>query len=127
MSSARVHSTDTGAPARREQHERHRHDRRSGNADRGWLGGHRAGRLSGADLTILRERVGEVLDAFHSALTALHTQSEHDYSAATPSMTVVSSLASGSDSLVASEALARGFALHSPLPFARDEYRIDSA
>lgn len=89
--------------------------------------GHRAGGLPAADLQQLRTRVREALVALRDAAAGVLAREGHDYAPAAPAMTLVSSLASGSDSLVADEARALGYALHAPLPFAREEYRADFA
>ena len=73
--------------------------------------GHRIDLLSAEDVPHLRRTVRSVLIGFARSLTG--------------PLTLVSSLAEGADQLVAEEALAVGYQLVSPLPFARDLYEQD--
>jgi hypothetical protein len=73
--------------------------------------GHRIDLLPAEDIPQLRRTVRTVLISFASSLTG--------------PLTLVSSLAEGADQLVAEEALAVGYRLVSPLPFARDLYEQD--
>jgi len=75
--------------------------------------GHRVDLLPAEDVPQLRRTVRNVLDGLARASTG--------------PLTLVSSLAEGADQLVAEEALAAGYQLVSPLPFARDLYERDFA
>lgn len=87
--------------------------------------GHRAPRLEDADFSALRSRIRAVLAALGEAAHVVHARPGQDYSPEGPVLTIVSSLASGSDCIVAAEAVAMGYTLQAPLPFARAEYRRD--
>ncbi len=83
------------------------------------VAGHRNIETSGGRAAVLRDRVSAVLAyLWQTAVDAAPTGSA-------PHLVVISPLAEGADRLVAHAALANGFPLHCPLPFARDEYERD--
>src|SRR6266511_4663437 len=86
--------------------------------------GHRPNHLAGADESVLRLRVREVLEAISRTAHEAHAAGDA-YLPEPPILRVISPLAEGSDRLIAQEALALGFELESPLPFARDAYERD--
>lgn len=87
--------------------------------------GHRAGGLTGADGAALRERIRSLLQLIRREVEAQHRRLEPHFAPAPPRLTLVSSLATGSDALAAAEALQLGYELAAPLPFPRDEYARD--
>lgn len=83
------------------------------------VAGHRNIETSGGCAAVLQDRVSAVLAyLWQTAVDGAPTSSA-------PHLVVVSPLAEGADRLVAHAALANGFPLHCPLPFARDEYERD--
>lgn len=77
--------------------------------------GHRPERLGACDLAALHQTVSEVL----ARITLAADQVEPTR------MRLVSALAEGADSIVADEALKRGWTLNAVLPFAREDYAAD--
>ncbi|HEX5165189.1 MAG TPA: hypothetical protein VFV93_07335 [Thermomicrobiales bacterium] len=74
--------------------------------------GHRPAGLGGADLSLLRGRVREVLSLIAEAIPSSE-------------LVVVSPLAEGADRLIAREAIDAGYLLDCVLPFPRDDYATD--
>lgn len=77
--------------------------------------GHRPERLESCDLAALHQTVSEVL----ARITRAANQAEPT------GLRLVSALAEGADSIVADEALKRGWVLDAVLPFAREDYAKD--
>jgi hypothetical protein len=87
--------------------------------------GHRAEALAGADAALLRARVREVLEWVRGTVTDIGALHEAPYAQGGPLLRVISSLAEGADRIVTREALALGYTLQAPIPFARAEYARD--
>jgi hypothetical protein len=91
--------------------------------------GHRPNRLppDAARLDALRATLHTILDDTKAAVSAIAaTQPESGvYSSEPPVLRAVSPLAEGSDRIFAQEALALGYALRCPLPFAQAEFEKD--
>lgn len=87
--------------------------------------GHREGALDAADNPSLREAIDGALQAIKQQVMALHEQVNQLYAPVQPELRIVSALAEGADRLVALAAIALGFALECPLPFARSDYELD--
>ncbi len=90
--------------------------------------GHR--RISAEAEPALRENVSAFLQTIKDEVerlrqTPLFSQVSKLYAEEPSRFVLLSSLASGADSLVAEEALKLGYELHAPLPLAREEYEKD--
>jgi hypothetical protein len=86
--------------------------------------GHRPPKLGEDEVPQLRKTVREILTYARTFSDDL-VKSDQGYAPREPILRIVSSLAEGSDRLVAEEGLELGFKLHCPLPAFRDEYRQD--
>ena len=91
--------------------------------------GHRPNRLPGdaATLSVLRARIAEVLGAARDEVSRFHAEGGDAgfYSPDAPLMRAVAPLAEGTDRIFAEEALALGYGLICPMPFAQAEYEKD--
>ncbi len=87
--------------------------------------GHR--NLPSADMTLLDETIGKILDAIGSTMATLASDRtlHRFYQEAKPVLRIISPLATGADRVVARQALARQWLLSAPLPFAQQEYEKD--
>ena len=84
----------------------------------------------GSDEVLLKRKVREVLDRIAKVVATFAQEGAAEsvgYSADSPCLRVLSSLAEGADRTIADEALASGFELQAPLPFTLDEYELDFA
>ena len=86
--------------------------------------GQRPPKLTDDQIPEIRNAVREVLTFIRGATEDL-VKSNLGYARREPRFLIVSSLAEGTDRLVAAEALTLGFRLQCPLPANRDEYRRD--
>jgi hypothetical protein len=86
--------------------------------------GHRPSKLPQDQIPHIREAVREILKLTRTTTEEI-AKSKQSYSSQAPVFRIVSSLAEGSDRLVAEEGLALEFSLECPLPAHRDEYRPD--
>lgn len=84
--------------------------------------GHR--RLDPTTIATLTERVRSVFDVAQSAMERVRDANPELFSGE-PDLRVISPLAVGADQIVTREAMARGAAVHSPIPFSREEYAHD--
>ncbi len=87
--------------------------------------GHRPNRLSPEAPQALAAAVRRLLAGFQDSLSAVLVSHKDCFSAEPPRLIVVSSLAEGTDRVVAEVAREMGLELFCPLPFARDEYEKD--
>ena len=91
--------------------------------------GHRPNRLSddAAVLAAMRRRIAEVLRAVKEGVAGFQTEGGDSalYASDPPLLTAVSPLAEGTDRIFAEEALALGYALCCPMPFAQGEFEAD--
>jgi hypothetical protein len=87
--------------------------------------GHR--KLPVADMTLLDETIGKILDAIGATMnTVADDPASHGfYQQAKPVLRVISPLATGADRVIARQAVARQWLLSTPLPFAQQEYEKD--
>lgn len=85
--------------------------------------GHRG--LAEADQARFAAAAARVLRDVRAAVERLHAAEQAIFSEARPLLRLVSSLAEGADQITAEAALAEGYALQAPLPFARAEYEKD--
>jgi hypothetical protein len=83
------------------------------------VSGHRSERLAGADPELLATAVRHALQALAREAAAACAAAKEVYQPQPPALRLASSLAEGADRLVAREALALGYELICPLPFAR--------
>jgi hypothetical protein len=74
---------------------------------------------------VIREVLAEIQEIVMVVISRKTESGDGTYSDDQPSLRLLSPLAEGADRLVAVEALELGMELHSPLPFARDEYVKD--
>ena len=79
----------------------------------------------GADFAVLRARVREILAAIQRLVVEAVQVEQPGDAGDRAILLLISPLAEGADRLVAQEAVAVGFTLHCPLPFAREEYAVD--
>lgn len=86
--------------------------------------GHRPNRLP-PNCASLEETVTRLLQQIRTVANGLVRDSGGVYADGAPVLRVISPLAEGSDRIVARCALASGYELQSPLPFAREEYEHD--
>jgi hypothetical protein len=93
--------------------------------------GHRPPRVSSANEPTIREHVARALSSIKETCEAIGAEHDDVYDVDVtldgPALTVLSSLAEGTDRLVAEVALNLGYRLYAPLPFARAEYKNDFA
>ena len=87
--------------------------------------GHRSNRISPIGRNAVVAEVSRVLDALINEVHFRKRCYGDFFSDEQPSLSLVSALADGADSIAAKLALARGFALDAPLPFAKDVYQVD--
>jgi len=87
--------------------------------------GHRPNRLGQADLPLLAQRLREILAAVRSAVCTFQQAKPQLYAQAEPMLRAVTPLAEGVDRIFAEQALALGYALCCPLPFAQEVYERD--
>lgn len=87
--------------------------------------GHRPNRLGRADLPLLGECLREILAAVREGVSAFQRTHPKRYAPTEPTLRAVTPLAEGADRLFAEQALALGYALCCPLPFAQEEYETD--
>jgi len=87
--------------------------------------GHRPENLTNADMSLLRDKIREILAAVKEQVAEIHRDNGDLYNDARPILRIISPLAEGSDRIVAGEALKQGFELQCPLPFDRAEYEHD--
>ncbi len=85
--------------------------------------GHRT--LPGETEEELRSEVRRNLESVQGIAARVLEMPDSGYCDDPVALRIISPLAEGADRLVAREALALGFELHSPLPFPREEYRKD--
>ncbi len=86
--------------------------------------GHRPSKLPEHQIPRIREAVREILQLVRTTTDEI-ARSNRSYRSPAPIFRIISSLAEGSDRLVAEEALLLGFALQCPLPADRDQYKVD--
>src|SRR5579872_2554814 len=86
--------------------------------------GHRTDKLTALQLEQLEAPVREILTAVRDCAKSL-VDTTQGYARPEPLLRVISSIAEGSDRLVAWQGLALGFQLQCPLPASRAEYRAD--
>jgi hypothetical protein len=87
--------------------------------------GHRYDQLAESNIENIQERVHGVLEAISHSVRQLLDDDGSDYAPGPPILRVISSVAEGSDRIVALEALKLGWEIQCPLPFNRDEYKND--
>ena len=89
--------------------------------------GHRPERLQAAELDVLSWQITTVLKLIADTVTELAATVDAQalYNDAKPTLRLLSSLAEGADRIAADCALAEGFALQCPLPFAQEVYAED--
>ena len=93
--------------------------------------GHRPNRLPGDEATLaaLRARIAEVLRAVRDEVARFQAEDGDAalYAPDPPLLRAVSAMAEGADRAFAEEALALGYELSCPMPFAREEFEQDFA
>lgn len=94
-------------------------------AVRAGIVGHRLNRLDADHLAGLGAAIGAVLADLRRIAGAVHTRAGESYRSDPPVLRLVSSLAEGSDRIAAHQALAQGYELMAPLPFAVEVYEAD--
>ncbi len=87
--------------------------------------GHRKTRLAPDQIDRISRQIKLILACFDSGLKASHKKYTDDFAADEPLLYFVSALADGADTLAAQHAVANGWRLLAPLPFARDDYAED--
>jgi len=87
--------------------------------------GHRANRLDPDTLPRLRALIREVLEQVRGTAGEARALGAPAFAAGPPVLRLISPIAEGTDRIVAEEALALGYELQCPLPFARNEYEHD--
>jgi len=87
--------------------------------------GHRPENLTGADMSVLKAKIHEILAEAKERVAQIQRANVDLYNSAPPILRIISPLAEGSDRIVAGEALKEGFELQCPLPFDRTEYEND--
>ncbi len=89
--------------------------------------GHRPNRLVQADLEVLSDVLHRVLAEVKTAVETFAARHQELFSDASPVLRAVSPLAEGTDRMFARQALALGYELCCPMPFAQAEYEKDFA
>jgi hypothetical protein len=91
--------------------------------------GHRPNRLPEAVRGTVAAQIGAVMDAIALAAGAAQADAADAeyYTAQAPLLSIVNALAEGADRMAAEAALARGYVLDVPLPFAPETYEQDFA
>ncbi len=87
------------------------------------ISGHRT--LAEADTTRIQEALASLFGAAREELEKLSAKHRELFAGDGATLRLISPLAEGSDRIAAEAALARGFVLECPLPFARDLYEAD--
>jgi hypothetical protein len=87
--------------------------------------GHRPDKLSSSALPGIQARIERALDTIAEELTAVHLALAEWFTRESPVVTLVSSLAEGTDRMAARAARARHMLLDVPLPFSQAEYEAD--
>jgi hypothetical protein len=87
--------------------------------------GHRPDRLPENKRAGIARDIALALEAIRAEAISAHARYTNFFVRATPKLTLVTALAEGADRVAAEAALANGFELEMPLPFAADEYEKD--
>ena len=87
--------------------------------------GHRPNHLVNANMALVHSQIGTVLNRVATTAVELQRDCSLGYDTTPAHLRIVSSLAEGSDRVVAIEGLRHAFELHCPLPFAAEEYERD--
>ena len=89
--------------------------------------GHRADRLTAAHAVSVKAQVDQALRLIAEAVRDIHLKGASWFTGEAPELRAISALAEGADRLCAEAALAQGYRLDCPLPFAADIYMADFA
>ena len=89
--------------------------------------GHRPNRLEGANQFVLSKALKLILANAKDEVSRIWQADSKWYSGDAPVLQVVSSLAEGSDRLIAEEAMKLGYSLSCPMPFSQQEFEADFA
>jgi hypothetical protein len=87
--------------------------------------GHRPDRLDEADLVQLGTVIQEILKTIQVSVKVFACDHPGLYADDAPKLIAVSPCAEGSDRIFAAQAIALGYALHCPMPFAQEVYEQD--
>ncbi len=89
--------------------------------------GHRADRLTPGHAVSVKAHVEQALRLIAGTVRAAHLKGAGWFTGEEPELRAISALAEGADRLCAEAALAQGYRLDSPLPFAAETYLADFA
>lgn len=87
--------------------------------------GHRPNRLGDADRDLLSSVIRDLLHKIQDCVAAFAAGHSGLYAGEAPRLVALSPCAEGSDRIFAAQAIALGYALHCPMPFAQAEYEQD--
>ena len=87
--------------------------------------GHRQSRLPEVEVSRIGEQIDSILNDIAAGVDEAHLRYREDYAADEKRLYFVSALADGADTLAAKRALADGWRLLAPLPFAKEDYAKD--
>ena len=89
------------------------------------ISGHRPNRLKNASLPMLSALLRDVLSSVRNTVGLFQEDHPSLYRDSPPLLRAISSLAEGTDRILAEEAISLGFELCCPLPFAQEEFELD--